>query len=122
MSAPQYEQLDGQALQMLQAEVRKTSIKVAAEKLGYSRPSVSMALAGKYIGSVRKIRARIFEIFAERVDCPFVGDIAPAECKDYRERPIPSAPRSAIAHWRACRHCAFNPDNLIKKTPEAADA
>ena len=72
-----------------------------------------MALAGKYPGGVKKLRAAIFETFADRIDCPYLGrDIAPGECRDHRDAPMPTAPRRAVAHWRACRSCLFNPSNI----------
>ncbi|MFT4098802.1 MAG: hypothetical protein QM651_16915 [Rhodoblastus sp.] len=105
-----YPQLSERARALLQAAVDKSSRKTVAQQIGYSRPAVSMALSGKYVGDARLISAKIFETFADRVDCPHLGrDIAPAECKAFREAPIPSAPRAAVSHWRACRHCVFNP-------------
>ena len=116
-----YPQLDGRALTLLSAAAHKTSIADVARRLGYKRPTISMALRGKYVGDTRKIRARIFEVFADRIDCPFLGaDITPDDCRMAREKSIPSGPRAAIDHWRACRHCVFNPDNLLKKKAEAA--
>ena len=118
-----YLQLSGRALDLLATACRETSIANVARQLNYSRPAISMALRGKYIGGTSRLAALIFEVFADRVDCPFLGrDIAPAECKTQREAPIPSAPRSAVDHWRACRHCAFNPSNALKRVePETVN-
>jgi len=109
-----YPQLEGRALQLLTDACAASNIAEVARRLGYSRPSISMALRGKYIGGPKRLQARIFEVFADRVSCPFLArDLAPTECAEHRNAPIPSGPRSAIDHWRACRHCVFNPSNLI---------
>lgn len=106
-----YPQLDERALNLLrQARERLGSIKAVAEALGYKRPSVSMALAGKYQGDTKHLRARIFEVFADRVLCPHLSrDIPPADCRTFRERPIPTSPLAAVKHWQACRICPLNP-------------
>jgi hypothetical protein len=118
-----YRQLDGRALQLLSDACKAADILRVAERLGYARPSVSMALRGKYIGNTTRMAARIFEVFADRVSCPFLDrDIPPADCRQHREAPIPSGPRSAIDHWRACRHCVFNPANALQSQPSEMEA
>lgn len=117
----EYEQLEGRALALLRAEVARSNIKMAAIRLGFSRPAISMALAGKYPAGVGRLRAKIFETFADRVDCPHLGhDIAPSECRDHRDAPMPTAPRRAVAHWQACRNCLFNP-NITSHATERAN-
>lgn len=109
-----YPQLSGRAHELLATACRDTSIAAVARRLGYSRPAVSLALRGKYVGGAARLAARILDVFADRVACPFLGrDLSPAECRAQREAPIPSGPRSAIDHWRACRHCVFNPSNAM---------
>ena len=116
-----YEQLAGRELEALRQAVAGSTIAEVALRLGYSRPSVSMALAGKYIGGTSRMRARIIEVFLEGVLCPFLNrDIRSAECKSQRETPLPSGPRAAINHWRACQHCIFNPVNYAKPNRESA--
>ena len=111
-----YPQLEGRALTLLADACRAQSIAEVGRRLGYSRPAVSMALRGKYVGHTKTLAAKIFEVFADRVPCPFLDtDIAPEVCASHRDAPIPSGPRAAINHWRACRHCVFNPANLLSK-------
>lgn len=112
-SAPaptQYEQLDALALDLLRAAVAASSIAQVARDLDYARPSISQALAGKYPGDTRHLRAVIIEKLQGRHDCPAIArEVAPAECRAYRDRPIPTGPRRAVKAWEACQRCAFNP-------------
>lgn len=111
-------QLDGIALELLQAAVAQTSISEVARKLSvngrkYSRPAVSMALARKYPGDAKHLSAAILETLAGRHACPALGrEVAQKECRDFRARPMPCGPRSAVARWESCQRCVFNPDGM----------
>lgn len=111
MSRPDWPQLDERTLAILRDAVsRLGSIAATATALGYKRPSISMALAGRYPGDCRHLRSAIYDTFAERVDCPHLcRDISPAECKSFRERPLPTSSREAFKHWQACQRCPLNP-------------
>jgi len=104
-------QLDDPALLIVKQAVHDLgSIKAVADKLGISRPSLSFALSGKYPGDTKHIRARIMEVFSNRICCPALGsDISPAECRFYRERPLTTGNPQAIRHFRICRTCMENP-------------
>jgi len=106
-------QLDGLALQLLERAVAASSISKVADALGYSRPSVSMALSKKYPGDTDKLRARILDALNGRVSCPALSrELSQNECRTYRDRPIPSGPRSAVSQWQTCRHCDANPNRI----------
>jgi len=109
--AKAYEQLDAETRELLAAAAQKLgSIKAAAEQLGYSRPSVSAALAGKYKGGTLNLRRAIREKFCARRICPYLGrEISAAECRQYYDRRCPTSSRDEVKHWQACQNCRFNP-------------
>ena len=104
-------QLDKRALILLHAAVdRLGSVAAVARELGYARSSVSMAADGRYPGNARHLQAAIIERYADGLFCPHLRvEIAPAACRDHRERPLPTSPRAAVKHWQACRACPLNP-------------
>lgn len=105
-------QLDERCLTLLRQEVeRQGSIAAVARSIDYARTAVSQALAGKYPGDTRHLAAKIVETFADRVWCPHLQrDLAPADCRQARTRPIPTSDPRALDHWSACRTCPSNPD------------
>ena len=104
-------QLDERALSVAKQAISELgSIRAVADRLGISRPSLSFAISGKYPGDTKHIRARIMEVFSNRISCPALGsDISPAECRFYRERPLTTGNPQAIKHFRICRTCMENP-------------
>jgi len=106
-----YRQLDGEARELLEAAVeRMGSVAAVARVLGYGRSSISLALAGKYIGDTGKIRIAIFERLRGSVDCPHLGmELTAGDCASFRERGIPTSSPAQIKHWQACQMCKYNP-------------
>lgn len=109
-----YPQLDDAALALLRTAITASgSIAAVAKALGYKRPSLSMALAGKYPADTRHLRALIVETYGGQLRCPHLDrDIAASACRDYRTRTIPTSRRSEAQHWQACRLCLNNPNRL----------
>ncbi|WP_457798132.1 hypothetical protein [Methylocystis sp. S23] len=106
-------QLDGPALDILRAAVERSSIAAVARQLDYSRPAVSQALAGKYPGDARHLRAAILETLTGRHNCPALArEVAQSECAAFRAKPLPCGPRSAVARWETCQRCDFNPASM----------
>ncbi|MEC5293320.1 hypothetical protein VQ044_21180 [Aurantimonas sp. C2-5-R2] len=93
------------------AVARHGSIKAVAAMVGYSRTALSLAMSGGYrANSLAPLEAKIVAVFAIRITCPYLAqEIAPAICRDHRERPIPTADPRALRHWQACRFCPENP-------------
>lgn len=90
--------------QVLQSEVKKTSISDVARQLGYSRPAISLVLSGKYDGGTKLIAAKVIAAFTELVQCPYLDcDLPQAKCGDYQSRPMPTSDPQALRHWVACR-------------------
>lgn len=113
--ARDWPQLDAFALGLLRAELARpgASCQSVARRLGVSRSAVSQARDLRYPGDARRLRARIVETFAGQIDCPHLGrQLAPAECRQLRERPLSEccASRAEVQLWQACQACPFNPD------------
>ena len=98
---------DWQAL--LAAEAARTSIAAVARRLGYSRTSISLVLAGKYPGGTDNVAAAVLATFG-RTTCPHLGRaVAPDECAQNGGR-VPTASPAALRLWRACQTCPHRPD------------
>lgn len=125
MCAVKYTQLDDEALALMHARLahHKGSRAALARDLDMGRSSISQALDLKYPGDTKKLRARIFERLAGMINCPHLGeDLAPAICKQYRDKPLSAASYSpqSVKHWTACQNCIFNPDRKPAKKEEAS--
>ena len=95
---------------LLADEVARTDITAAAKCLGYSRTAVSLALAGKYPGRTDKLEKVVLSKLADRVHCPFQGDlIAMTACETLRGLALPTSNPAALRQWRACQTCQHNP-------------
>lgn len=93
------------AMGLLRAEVARTAISAAARRLGYSRPAVSMVLAGTYAGRPDALLERVLDELGAHT-CPHLGaEIARRACGDHHSRPMPTGSRSAFRHWQACQQC-----------------
>ncbi len=106
-----YPQLDAHALELLESACeRMGSISEVAKKIGYTRPSVSLAKAGKYPGDTTKMRAAIITNLTELIACPYLQiNLTQTDCQNYRDRPVPTSSRAEVKHWQTCQSCPFNP-------------
>lgn len=97
-------------LAILKREVEASTIVAVAERIGYSRTSVSHLLHGRYPGNPHKIAAKIIEVFADQIVCPHLDrEITPQHCVDLREAPMPTSNAKQLRHWTACQNCPNNP-------------
>lgn len=97
-------------MDILKREVDASSVAEVARKIGYARGSVSLLFHGKYPGNPHKIGAKIIEVFSAEIECPHLKrDIAPAECRETREAPMPTNNARHLRHWTACQNCPNNP-------------
>jgi DNA-binding transcriptional regulator YdaS (Cro superfamily) len=94
-------------LKLLAEEVsRAGSIKAVADRLGISRTSVSLALAGRYPAKTTKLELLVLETFQDMVRCPFLdADITREICRGHRCRPMPQSDPAKLRHWGSCRKC-----------------
>ncbi len=83
------------------------SIRKVAEELGYARPSLSLALRGKYKGDTATIEQKVMEILGP-FECPFLkSKISLRTCRAYQERDAPTQNPAEMRHWRACQKCTY---------------
>ncbi|GFK94448.1 hypothetical protein NNJEOMEG_02293 [Fundidesulfovibrio magnetotacticus] len=95
-------------LALLTEEAARTSIAAAARRIGYARPSVSLALAGKYPGNTDKLAARVLEVLGT-VECQHLGlAVTPARCADASGQ-MPTSSPAALRLWRSCQGCPHKP-------------
>lgn len=112
-----YQQLDDHARELLEnACERMGSITEVAKKIGYTRPSVSLAKAGKYPGDTAKMRAAIISNLTDLIACPFLQiNLTQTDCQNYRDRSVPTSSRAEVKHWQACQTCQFNPHSTLTR-------
>lgn len=92
----------------LQLKAGKTK-KEIAETIGYSRPAVSLYIAGKYQASVAEIEAAIVKAYDQRT-CPHDGEEkTPAYCRRVALRARPFGFPDAETLWLACQSCPHKP-------------
>lgn len=81
------------------------SIQKVADELGYARPSLSLALRDKYVGSTDKLIKTVMTKLGQ-VKCPYLDQtITPQQCRNFREREAPTQNPAEMRHWRACQGC-----------------
>jgi len=92
-------------LALLRAEAKRTSNVAVAKRLGYSRTTISLVLAGRYPGGTERIAAAVLAELDAR-DCPYLQQsIQAVECHDIAFGSAPTHHPMKLAHWRACQHC-----------------
>ncbi len=103
---------------LLAEEAARTSIAATARRIGYSRTSVSLALAGKYPGQTDKLAEAVRAALGTLV-CPHLElSVTPADCAVNASGPAPTSSPEALRLWRACQACPHNP----QQTPQGRDA
>lgn len=102
---------DPRWLALMREEAARTSKRCLAERLGYSRTTVSLVLSGSYPGGTDKIAARAAEVLElpAEVPCPYLGQtLSIADCRAYSTQRAPTHHPQKMAHWRACQQCQNN--------------
>ena len=93
----------------LRREVGATSIAAAARRIGVSRTTISLVLAGKYPASTESIADKVRQALAETIACPVLGEVTPDSCRDTQAMPWSPSNPSRIALYRGCRSgCAHS--------------
>jgi DNA-binding XRE family transcriptional regulator len=96
-------------LAALADECDATSQAQAAERIGFSRATVSLVLSGKYRGSLPNVaRAIRITLMSGTVECPILGEISEAECDLHQRAPFSSSNSMRVRLYKACRSCRHN--------------
>lgn len=109
-------------LEELQAAVKGSSLAVIAERLGFSRTTISMVCNGKYKGNLDNVRERVESVLlGKSVICPILGQIPAHQCKAHQARragDVSSAPNE-IKLYKACRsgcpHSQLAQEELLER-------
>ncbi|PTQ68153.1 hypothetical protein [Pseudomonas sp. GV071] len=114
MNAPRTEAWGAQPplfVQLLGAEVARSTITATGKRIGMSRSAISLVLANRYPSpSTAGVERRVLAVLG-RIECLVVGEgITADECQRYRDKPAPTHNPQAMQKWKACLHCHFNPD------------
>ncbi len=102
-------------LELLRAAAARETIAGAAERVGLSRATVSLLLAGKYPAkSLDNVERKVREAL-DGWRCPYLDrEIGAADCHAYRDRPVPRSSSREFKHWQACQHCVHSNANQEK--------
>ena len=88
------------------------TIQKVADELGYARPSLSLALRGKYVGSTDRLEKIVMRVLGS-IHCPHLDQLISQEaCAGFHEREAPTQNPVEMRHWRACQKC---PHACVKK-------
>ena len=80
-----------------------------AERIGYSRTALSLAINGKYPAGEKGIAEAVLELLPQ-VRCPYLGKfIDRSECAGIALGAPPTSNPQRIRHWQACQQCANKP-------------
>lgn len=89
----------------------ETSQAKTARRLDWSPATISLVLSNAYPGDVAAVEASVRAlIMAETVSCPELGDMALAQCLEWRAKSATFAPTSGLRGrmFDACRACPRN--------------
>lgn len=96
-------------------EKKKMNISYAeiARRIGYKRPSLSLALSGNYTGSTKTIAAAYVD-YRKQVACPYMGETVSRQyCTNHALDAAPTHNPAALRHWRACQNCAHKHEGEV---------
>ncbi len=92
----------------LSEEVAASSRQVVAEKLGYSRTTISLVMLGKYPGKTDEVAARVTARLGGFA-CLYDGQTVTSEqCRKNAKEAAPTHNPSKMAKWSACQNCKQN--------------
>ena len=92
----------------LQTEVANSTRQVVADKLGYSRTTISLVISGKYPGKTDEVAVRVTERLGGFA-CLYDGQtITPEQCRKNAKEAAPTHNPSKMAKWSACQNCQRN--------------
>ena len=95
-------------LDLLRAEAERTSIGKVAVRVGYSRATISLVLAGKDPGDMAKLERMVLAALElpMAVACPFLQlNLPTGMCHEFSTKRPPIHNPVAMQHWRACQQC-----------------
>lgn len=97
-------------LDLLREAVAASSLTAVADRIGLSRTTISLVLAGKYPAKTQDaVERKVRDAFEVRY-CPHLNVALDGDaCQRYRDRAMPRSSARDLRHWRACQTCPHNP-------------
>ncbi|WP_416053100.1 MarR family transcriptional regulator [Cupriavidus basilensis] len=109
----------------LQREIKASTQRAVAERMGVSRPTLSVLVngLGEYGAGKAKtdrIETRYRQAF-EQISCPHTGETVGAQhCREKALRQAPTHNPLQLNHWKACQDCRYKPAAIAPKLTKAA--
>lgn len=101
-------------LEVLRTACEALGQKEVSRRIGYSVPTISGALSGKYPADTKGIKAAVEgALQGVSVECPVVGDLPRQRCVENQRAPRSTANPTAVQLHKACRGGC--PHSLLKK-------
>lgn len=117
--------MDADWFQGLMREIGRSTQRAVAERLGVSRPTLSVLVngLGEYGSGGAKtdrFETRYRQAF-EQIPCPHTGATVGVEhCREKALRQPPTHNPLLLNHWKACQGCQYKPAPPSQKTPKGA--
>lgn len=90
---------------VLRRAVERDGMRTVATQLGRSKGCISDVLSGKYKASTARIAERVRGVFMnKKIECPQLGEISPAACQDWQQKPFAATNPERVAVYKACRN------------------
>ena len=112
-------------LEVLSRAVKASNHTKVAKRLQVSRTSVSLLLAGKYVGSTDRMKGRVEAVLGGgEVECPHLkAALSAHDCLGWQRRPQPTSAPEDLRHWLACRTCPIGKGvKKLRQLPAPAPA
>jgi hypothetical protein len=111
MDADRSPSAESLGMELLRAQVAKTSAANVALELGYSRTAISLLLNGKYPSDGARIARKAFDFYDNRRHCPHLQvEITGRECRGYATQPFSVGNPARTRHLQACWRCKYRPE------------
>jgi len=116
MTKPAY--FDAAWFQTLKNEIANSNITKVAEKIGISRPTLSIFMHGKGLYGNGKASSANIEIryrqAYEKLVCPHTGsEVGIAHCRQVALCPAPNHNPLKMVQWQACQQCSYKPNAMV---------
>lgn len=88
---------------------KRLSFAEIARRIGYARPSLSLALHGKYVGDIKTI-AQAYVDYRTSVVCIYTqANVGRDYCQEHANAEPPTHNPQSLRHWRVCQNCKHKP-------------
>lgn len=92
-------------IDLLKQAVRDRGLARVAKEVNLSKTTLHMALKGTYNADTKNVERKVLSSYGKAL-CPFLKRVLDAaDCRWYRERPVPMSHHTQIEHWQACQDC-----------------